>query len=244
MKLSRLILLLSILLLSFDLKAEEYIAAPDSIEAWDNSIIDARTPTTDTISYYRSLPEYTYDLAKEPESVFAKILRWLASYLTVSGAGASALGWFLIIAAVIALLILIIKLAGIPVKGLFVFSRSTKVSQLNFGQQCANIEEQKLDNMLTVFINNKAYREATRVLFLQSLRSLNRKGFIQWNAYKTDRDYYYELKEDNLKQAFHNIIRHYEFVWYGKFQVTEGEFEQIKNGFTQFINELENKKAS
>ncbi|MCG8580346.1 MAG: DUF4129 domain-containing protein [Bacteroidales bacterium] len=244
MKLFRLIIIVCTLLFSPAVKAEEVIAVPDSIEAWDNSFVDYRTPTTDTIAYYRALPEYQYDLAKEPESVFSKIMRWLASYITVSGEGATVLGWFLIIAAVIALLLLIIKLAGIPVKGLFVFSRSTKVSQLNFGQQNTNIEEQKLDKMLTVFINNKAYREATRVMFLQTLRSLNRKGFIQWNAFKTDRDYYYELKEDHLKQGFLNIIRHYEFVWYGKFEISEADFEQLKNGFNQFTDELENKKAS
>lgn len=240
MKPIRLLLLASFLLFSFCLTAEEHNVESDSIEAWDNSKVDYRTPPTDTIAYYRAHPEYQYDLAKEPESVFSKILRWLASYLTVSGEGATALGWFLIVAAVIALLLLIIKLAGIPVKGLFVFSRSTKVSQLNFGQQNENIEEQKLDNMLKVFINNKAYREATRVLFLQALRSLNRKGLIQWNVFKTDREYYYELKEEHLKASFLDIIHNYEFVWYGKFEVTEMEFNQLKEGFTLFINKLEN----
>ncbi|MCU4154827.1 hypothetical protein J1N10_02495 [Carboxylicivirga sp. A043] len=244
MRLLRLLLLSGILLISLLIKAENGTAVSDSIEAWDNSKVDYRTPSADTIAYYRALPEYQYDLAKEPESVFSKILRWLASYLTVSEGGASALGWFLIIAAVIALLFLIIKLAGIPIKGLFVFSRSTKVSQLNFGQQNTDIEEQNLDNMLKVFINNKAYREATRVLFLQALRSMHRKGFIQWNAFKTDRQYYFELKEEHLKTSFLDIIRNYEFMWYGKFEITETEFTRLKEGFNQFINELEKRKAS
>ncbi|MBK3517431.1 DUF4129 domain-containing protein [Carboxylicivirga marina] len=244
MKIIRLLSIVTILLLAFNVQADGAMLASDSIQAWDNSVVNYRCPSVDTVNYYRALPEYKYDLVKEPESILSKVLRWVSSFFTVSGEGITVLGWLLIIAAVLALLALIIKIAGIPIKGLFVFSKSTKVTQLNFGKSKANIEDQKLDNMLEVFINNQAYREATRIIFLQILRTLNRKGLIQWNAFKTDRDYFFELDDKSIKQEFLQIIRQYEYVWYGKFEISAADFEFLKANFAHFTNHLENRKAS
>jgi hypothetical protein len=101
-----------------------------------------------------------------------------------------------------------------------------------------DIESEELGKMMKVSIQIKAYREATRVLFLLSLMALHRKNHIEWNAFKTDRDYYYEVKNQQLKEKFLLLIRQYEYVWFGKFELSEPEFESINSDYKQFINQI------
>ncbi|GEM_PF-1730221 len=245
MKALKYILFSVFLLAGFSALASPIELVKDSVavEAWDNSIVDYRCATVDTMDYFRGLPEYKYDLVKEPESLFMGILRWIASYLTVSDEGLSVLGWSLIILAALALLALVIRIARIPIKGLFVFSRSTEVAELKFGAENNNIDEMRLEKMLCSFIDNKAYREATRVLFLQTLRILNKQGLIRWNAFKTDREYYYELNSDAIRDEFLQLTMKYEFIWYGKFEIDHDDFVMVKENFDGFNASLTHKNG-
>ena len=223
---------------------ENSYAEKDTVEAWDNSKVDYRHPSRETIDHYSQQSEYQYHINTDALSWWRKFWAWVLSHIRISDGTFSILGWTILTLAILALLFLIIKLMGIPIKGLFVFSKSTKVTQLKFGQSLVDLEKEKLDEMLTLYINNQAFREATRVLFLLTLRRLNRKNLIKWNAYKTDREYYYEIKESSLKDLFLNIIRQYEFIWFGKFDITEPEFTLVKSEFDQFMNKLQNRKTN
>lgn len=227
------ILVFAFLLIGFQIKAEAEVDVPtDSIEAWDNSFVDYRHASADTIAYYKQLPEYDYNEVKQTESLLDKFLKWLASLL-FSGNGASWTGWILIVLAVFALLAIIIRLFGIPIKGLFVFSRSTKVTELNFSTGSGDLENENLDKLLKGFIDGQAYREATRTLFLMTLRQLNRNQLIKWSIWKTDREYYYELKDEKLKAEFLKAIRQYEYIWYGKFTPEKEYFEKVRLQFSE-----------
>lgn len=238
-----LIVIVSCLSLSVSAEGNGY-ATKDTIEAWDNSKVDYRHPSPETIEHYRAQSEYQYQVDTEAFSWWNKFWSWILSHIRISDGTLSFVGWTILALAVLAILFIIIRLLGIPIKGLFVFSRSTKVAQLKFGQTNIDLEKRKLDDLLNVYIDNQAYREATRVLFLLSLRLLNRKGLIKWNAYKTDREYYYELKDTDLKQQFLNLVRQYEYIWFGKFDITELEFASVKSDFEQFMNVLSQNKAS
>lgn len=237
------ILFLSLFIASCTFASAENMQSNDSIEAWDNSKVDYRCPSQDTISYYKGLPEYKYSNNKDTLSLWKKFWNWLFSHISISGGTLNALGWIILIIAIAFVAYLILRIIGVPIKGLFVFSKSTRVEELAFGLNNDGIESSKLEKQLNQYINNQAYREATRILFLICLRQLNRKGLIQWNIYKTDREYYYELKNDDLKEAFLNIIRLYEFIWFGKFNITQIEFEKIKIHFDDFLSQLQNKIA-
>lgn len=227
------------LIIGFFLKAEtENIALNDSIEAWDNSAVDYRHPSADTIAYYKQLPEYSYVEIQEPESIWQKLWNWLMSLLIVGGY-MSWIGWLILVLAVLALLAIIIRLFGIPIKGLFIFSRSTKVTDLNFSSGDGDLEGENLEELLKNFISGGAFREATRVLFLLALRQLNRNKLIKWHTWKTDREYYYEIKDEKLKADFLNVMRQYEFIWYGKFNPESDHFIQLNKQFEQLSRNIE-----
>ncbi len=224
---------------------EDSTATIVPVEAWDNSIVDYRCPTQDTINYFKAQPEYQYSTNPDAISWWKKLLKWFLSLFRLGDGTLSLIGWIILLLGIAAVVFIIVKLLGIPIKGLFIFSKSTKVTQLNFGLNNADIESENLEQLLKVFINNQAYREATRVLFLLSLRSLHRNNHIKWNLYKTDRDYYYEVEKPQIKSSFLALIRHYEFIWFGKFDISEQEFSIVKDEFEQFIDQLNpNKKAS
>ena len=235
--------MLSFISLSADAKVDCH-ALKDTVEAWDNSKVDYRHPDVETIEHYKAQPEYRYHVNTEVFSWWKKFWNKVFSYFRFENGTLNVFGWIITAVAVLAVLFVIIKLAGISIKGLFVFSKSTKVTQLKFGKAKVEIERQKLDKLLETYIDNQAFREATRVLFLLTLRLLNRKELIEWNAFKTDREYYYELKEKKLKAQFLNIIRQYEFIWFGKFDISETAFASVKSDFDRFLNELQNRKVS
>nr|WP_321450138.1 hypothetical protein [uncultured Carboxylicivirga sp.] len=213
------------------------IASDSNIESWDNSVVNYRHPSTDTIAYYKQHPDYNYNETEKAESLLNRFLRWIAQFLMVDG-HASWIGWAFLALAIFALLAIIIRLFGIPIKGLFVFSRSTKVTELSFTSGVNDIESENLEKILADFINAGAYREATRILFLISLRQLNRNKLIKWNIWKTDREYYYELKDEKLKAEFLSVIRSYEYIWYGKFTPEKERFEEVNEQFNHLTSTI------
>ena len=78
------------------------------------------------------------------------------------------------------------------------------------------------------------YRMAVRYHYLQSLQKLSLKGAIQFAADKTNHQYVNELTGKTYKKAFASLTLHYEYVWYGGFEIDEYVFNAIQNKFKQF----------
>ena len=90
------------------------------------------------------------------------------------------------------------------------------------------------DSLLRNAIKNGNYRLAVRYLYLQSLKRLSEKKFIEINSNKTNYEYVTEIRKHRFANEFAALTLQYEYVWYGEYPVDERLFEQIQNGFTQF----------
>lgn len=90
------------------------------------------------------------------------------------------------------------------------------------------------DSLLRNAIRSGNYRLAVRYLYLQSLRRLSERKFIEINSSKTNYEYVTEMKRHRFANEFASLTLQYEYVWYGGYPVDEKLFEQIQNGFTQF----------
>lgn len=64
------------------------------------------------------------------------------------------------------------------------------------------------------------YREAVRLLYLQTLKQLSDEERIDWQPYKTPTQYIYEVKTP----AFRQLTTHFLKVRYGNFEATESLF--------------------
>lgn len=73
-------------------------------------------------------------------------------------------------------------------------------------------------------LSHSNYREAVRLLYLQTLKELSDKGRIDWQLYKTPTQYNYEVRT----QAFRELTNHFLRVRYGNFEATESTYRVMK----------------
>ena len=78
------------------------------------------------------------------------------------------------------------------------------------------------------------FRLAIRWLYLKQLFLLNEKNRIAWQPYKTNMDYLNELSKSDLKTAFKDISKVYEYVWYGKYLINQADFVALELQFKKF----------
>ncbi len=79
---------------------------------------------------------------------------------------------------------------------------------------------------------------AVRILYLQTLKMLSEKNIITYQADFTNMHYMQQLSQTLFYKDFFTITRHYEYVWYGEFAVSESAFDRIKNDFTSIQNKV------
>lgn len=72
------------------------------------------------------------------------------------------------------------------------------------------------------------YREAVRLLYLQTLKQLSDAEKIDWQPYKTPTEYTYELKANALRTPFRELTNRFLRVRYGNFEATEALFHEMQ----------------
>jgi len=77
----------------------------------------------------------------------------------------------------------------------------------------------------------KEYRIAIRLMFLQILKSLSETGAIQYQPDYTNLEYLQQLNQSKYFKSFFNVMRSYEYAWYGKFFISPEQYATIKNDF-------------
>ena len=82
------------------------------------------------------------------------------------------------------------------------------------------------------------YRVAIRLMFLQILKSLSEVGAIQYQPDHTDLDYLQQLSQSRYHKDFFNVMRRYEYAWYGKFFISPEKYAAIKNDFLKLQHSI------
>ena len=79
------------------------------------------------------------------------------------------------------------------------------------------------------------YRNAVRYQYAYILQLLNEKGFIRYQAQKTNNQYQNEMVKLPLSPDFAIITLQFEYVWYGGFKLEKQQYETIDRGYRDFI---------
>lgn len=82
------------------------------------------------------------------------------------------------------------------------------------------------------------YRSAIRMRYLQALHILQAKELIAPGKDKTNMDFLRELSTTAFYQPFAALTRHYEYTWYGKVPLNNGQFTQLDEQFAEFKKSL------
>jgi uncharacterized protein DUF4129 len=105
-------------------------------------------------------------------------------------------------------------------------------------EETALSSETDFSKLITQALNSKNYRLAIRYHYLQLLQKLTQKGIIEFTPDKTNYEYVKELSGKPYKKDFATITLHYEYAWYGEFEIDEQTFSAIQNKFKQLNNVL------
>lgn len=107
-----------------------------------------------------------------------------------------------------------------------------------------HIDEVDLKKMLETALKKEEYREAVRLYFLIVIKELNRFGLIHWQREKTNRDYFYEIKNSSLKKHFSEVARIFEKSWYGEALVNGNSYSDYALIFDELLKEIEEGRVS
>lgn len=127
---------------------------------------------------------------------------------------------------------------------LFWFLSSSQIYLFSKRQRAAEAEKEEFitvsifdidyETEIHKAISQKNYRLGIRLLYLQVLKNLSEKGLIQYKQEKTNREYLNQVYQTRYYNEFFKLTRYFEYVWYGKQEVTEGRWQSIQNDFINF----------
>lgn len=95
------------------------------------------------------------------------------------------------------------------------------------------VRSQNIPQLIEEAISQGNYRLAIRYYYLQLLKLLNDKEIIKYESQKTNSDYLNEIKKDHFRQPLKNLMRIYDFSWYGGFSISEGNFRSAQQSFLE-----------
>ncbi|MGM0375716.1 MAG: hypothetical protein ACQEQ0_02990 [Bacteroidota bacterium] len=203
----------------------------DHKEAWDQSSVEYRPIPEEKLEEWKNDSRFQYDRGQDSPGLwnylYSRILHWLFS----STEGWSWGYYAILVIAGILVLIALLRLLDIRVSGLFVMSRKNEDSTLRFNEEEEDYSPSKLKEMLRLFRNNGAYREAVRVMFLLYLRELQERGLITIRRFKTNYDYYREINSQKEKENFRKRMRLFDIIWYGHAELSSVQFHEIEKAF-------------
>jgi Domain of unknown function (DUF4129) len=109
------------------------------------------------------------------------------------------------------------------------FGRAPRAAALSYDTETEDLNTLDIDKLLTQAEGENNYRLAVRLGYLQVLRQLSDKGLIRWQPDKTNHDYLYELPAGPLPEAFRELTRQFEYVWYGEQDdLSAADYERVR----------------
>jgi hypothetical protein len=82
------------------------------------------------------------------------------------------------------------------------------------------------------------FRAATRYYFIWVMKELSDRNHISWKKKKTNYHYISEVASKPFNKDFSRTVNVFEYVWYGKYEIKQSEYNSVKREFTSLIEKL------
>ena len=154
------------------------------------------------------------------------IFRWLSQMLSrfFDYSTAEGIARWILIAFVVFIILFVIYI--IYKKRPELFMREKK-SLLYYDIEEENIYRIDFEKDLAAALAADDFRSSIRILYLQTIRFMADKQWIDWKIYKTPTEYIYELKPTGLKTPFRDFTNRFLQVRYGNFKATRESFDSM-----------------
>lgn len=191
--------------------------------------------------------DYDYSVKKPIDNFFtrflAKVRAFVRSLFSVKspGSGSSVFGIITIIKIVILLLVtgaVTIVIIGLVRGNLGGFFGRKNKNTTNEESLAENILHVNFADLVATTENEQNYRLAVRYYYLWLLQRLSNKELIKWHTEKTNSDYYYELKDGNIRAEFKYLSYIYDYIWYGEFDIDNTSYTKAKDAFRKTLNTI------
>jgi hypothetical protein len=206
----------------------------------DSSNVHVREFSSQDLSAYKSNREFQYDKIHEPpKSLWNRVMAWIYNRfrgLVGELMGGGVTSWLLTIIAAAIIVFFLMKFSGMADGGVFGKKSGKK---LEYTVNYEDIHSINFDAVIQEAINNKNFRMAVRLMYLQILKNLADKGTINWQINKTNLDYLHELKNTDYQPGFTQLTGHFENNWYGNIPVAESDFGNLRQLFSEFNKQLQ-----
>lgn len=208
---------------------------------WDNQVPGEWNDGSQTRLTIREVPDATLKKLRntkalqyqrsgkpQPPNWAARTLVWITTHAKVLQ---GALLWLLAIL-LFAIIVLFIQKNDIPI---FRWTRRVKTEE---DELVAASGPVNYDALAQAAIGAGNYREAVRMRYLQTLQALQNRELIAPGKDKTNMDYLRELAPTTWHKPFATLTLHYEYVWYGKLPLSNGQFSHLEEQFSSFRQSL------
>ena len=165
--------------------------------------------------------DYAREKAKTP-SFIQRALDYIAKIISsfFDSVFGTPVGRIMLYAAGFVLLIFAIsRLFGIS--GRDVFYKSSGKVENDFEYLEENIHSIDFDKLLEEALSKNDFKLAIRLTYLKTLKVLSDRLVVNWQAGKTNYEYLYEINQPTLREPFRTISYHFDYAWYGDFEVNE-----------------------
>ena len=205
----------------------------------DTLPVEARSFNPEDLKSIKSDNDFNYDRYKEPpRSLWDRFWSWVwfqVSQLLSTKGGRTTVWTVLIIIGIAVITFFVMKVMGMKDGGLF--GRSSR-DHLNYTISSDDINAISFEDAIRQAIDSSNFRLAIRLLYLQSLKKLSDRGYINWQLNKTNTDYLYETSDKNWHSLFSSLTHNFEYTWYGETPVNQERFIAVQQQFIQFNNQL------
>jgi hypothetical protein len=210
------------------------LGAQPSVESipWDDhGQIQYREAPSERIEAFKNNPDYRYDKDGERPGWFSRLLDMLLNLLFQQVENNHWFRYVLLGLLILAFTFFILRLLNVPIVSFISFSRSERSAEMFDGMPADLSSDTVLEDLLTLYRNNGAYREAVRILYLIYLKRLDRKGIIRLREFKTNREYAREIRDALMRDKFSSLVKMYDYVWFGQFNPKEEQYKKIEMAF-------------
>lgn len=224
---------------SYEMEDEEYDEEYTEREAYEDSIQRAETNAFDTLNVHattvsqRRLPgSFTADLKKDPSFSYVKNGIPVPEKRDRPQMGLSIDDIWIYVAVILLLVLLAWYLKANDL--LFFRKKPAIVPSASSNEELKDIFSVNYDIAIKEALDNKNYRLAIRLHYLQLLKILSEKQMIHYQPDTTNFDYLQQLSNTPHYKDFSGLTRQYEYSWYGLFPINEQQYERIDALFTNF----------
>lgn len=230
-----LLLLLTIPLFTFaqDTSESPLSESPDEVES--SAVETQIIPDTPTL---RSVPDtIPVQLKNKKEFAYANDSAWWKKERTQDNTFGNSIENFFtsrkvrtVVYILLALLIVYIVYRVIVVNKLYLFyNRHERKEE---GEETKAIfSDSEIQQKINLAISSADYRSAVRFLYIQVLQILDQKKMIRYQEDATNAYYVGQMNPTVHGKIFQYLTQVYEYVWYGKFDLSPMQFEKIHADF-------------